>query len=243
MFNQAMKISIIGLGWYGEALARVLLQNGHEVVGTTRTEAKMTAFQSESIETYLLSFPQTPSEALLDSDVVILNIPPFAEELEWFKQWNWNPRSWIIFISSAALFPKAESKNAFLLEEQEEWVKKSFTKWSILRFGGLIGAGRHPGKSLSGRKNLSGRLWPVNLIHQKDAVGFTLTVLNEKLQNKTFLVVSDEHPNREEFYRDYCLKQGLPLPEFDQNDMSSGKTIPNQEVCQFYSSFHSLTEE
>lgn len=243
MFNQVMKISIIGLGWYGEALARVLLQNGHQVAGTTRTEAKKTALQALGVETHLLAFPHTPPATLLNSDVIILNIPPFVDELEWFKEWNWSPESWIIFISSTALFPKAESKNALLLEEQEEWIKKFFTNWSILRFGGLIGGGRHPGKSLSGRKNLPRRMWPVNLIHQKDAVGFTLTVLKEKLQQKTFLVVSDEHPRREEFYRDYCLEKGLPLPEFDQNDKSMGKIVPNQEMAQFYPSFHPLSEE
>ena len=238
-----MKISIIGLGWYGEALARALLLNGHQVMGTTRTEAKKTVLQGLGIETHLLSFPHPPSEALLNSDVIILNIPPFEGELEWFMKWNWSPESWVIFISSTALYPKAESKNALLLMEQEEWVKKSFANWSILRFGGLIGGGRHPGKSLSGRKDLPGRLWPVNLIHQKDAIGFTLTVLTKRLQNKTFLVVSNEHPLREEFYRDYCSGKGLPLPEFDQEDRSLGKIVPSHEMGQFYSSFHPLTDE
>lgn len=236
-----MKISVIGLGWYGEVLARHLKQDGHEVLGTTRNETKISNLQNDGIQAFSLTYPHVPVDELMAADVVVLNIPPFPEELAWFKSWKWNPSSWIIFISSTALYPAPATENALLLAAQEEWIKSSFQKWTILRFGGLIGGGRHPGKFLSGRKNLSGRLWPVNLIHQRDAVGFTQKVLELKLQRQTFHLVSDEHPSKESFYTDFCQEKGLPLPLFDQTDQSQGKIVPNEEMKKYYSSFHQLS--
>lgn len=229
-----MKISILGLGWYGAPLARELLNDGHEIFGSTRSEDKIKQFNSQNIHATQFSFPDLPSKELIDADIVILNIPPFDEELEWFKSFNWNPKTWIVFISSTSVYPAPESKSGQLLKAQEDWVQSHFEKWTILRFGGLYGAERHPGKYLSGRKNIAGRLNPVNLIHLDDCIGFSKTVIAEKLQNILFNVVSDDHRTKEEFYTEFCRSKALPLPEFDLNDTSSGKIVPNEELKKYY---------
>lgn len=229
-----MKISILGLGWYGTPLAIELRNQGHDIFGSTRSEDKTRELRFQNLNASTFSYPDLPSEDLIDSEIVILNIPPFEEELEWFKSFNWNPNTWIIFISSTSVYPEPESKNGHILKAQEDWVQTHFKHWTILRFGGLYGADRHPGKYLSGRKNLAGRLSPVNLIHQDDCVDFTKTVIEKKLQNILFNVVSDDHRTREEFYSEFCKKTGLPLPEFDKNDQSSGKIVPNDEMRKYY---------
>lgn len=224
----------MGLGWYGAPLAAELLKDGHEIFGSTRSEEKVQDFKSQNIKASKFSYPDSPSQDLINADIVILNIPPFEEELDWFKSFNWNPKTWLIFISSTSVYPAPESKNAHHLKAQEDWVQNHFEKWTVLRFGGLYGSGRHPGKYLSGRKNLAGRLAPVNLIHLDDCIGFTKVVINQKLQNNLFHVVSDDHRSREEFYSEFCRNAGLPLPEFDMNDSSTGKVVPNDEMKKYY---------
>lgn len=214
------KVSILGLGWYGGPLAEALMSQGFDVIGSTRSTEKVSSVAR------LLEYPNSPSEDLIHTDIVVLNIPPFAEELEWFQRWDWSYKPWVIFISSTSEAP--------LLIEQEEWVKSHFENWTILRFGGLLGNARHPGKHLSGKKDLKAPHRPVNLLHLEDAVGVTLAVIEKDVKGKTLSVVCDEHRSRAEFYSEYCRKNQLPLPEFDLNDLSTGKVISNEEVKQFY---------
>ncbi len=231
------KCSIIGLGWYGTPLASSLMQSGFDVCGSTRSLEKQEKLSQKGIKTSLLSYPGIPDSELLESDIIVVNIPPFEGQLDWFKSWNWQSKTWTIFISSISVFPQPDSKNAELLLEQENWFQTHFQNWTVLRLGGLLGNGRHPGKHLSGRKNLPGRLWPVNLIHQDDTVDFTKMVIDQNLTKKIFHVVSDEHPTREDFYTEYCRNSGLPLPEFDNTDFSQGKEIPSLGI---YHSFKKL---
>lgn len=233
------RISIIGLGWFGEPLAKSILKDGFEVLGTTRTEEKKKVLEKENIKVELLDYPSYPSRNLLESDIIVLNIPPFAEELEWFESWGWNDKSWIIFISSTSVYSKATASASYL-KQQEAWIQDHFDQWTILRFGGLIGPDRHPGKHLSGRKNLSGRLSPVNLIHLDDCINVTKTIIAKNIQNEIFNVVSSEHPTREKYYTDYCLGLGLPLPEFDQNDHSVTEVVSNEKLLQIYPRFTPL---
>lgn len=229
-----MKISIVGLGWFGSPLASELKEAGHTIIGTTRTIEKKKNLDEKGFETFLLNYPDAPSEAVLNSDVVVLNIPPFGDASKWFKSWPWKKETRVIFISSTSMYPRPDSLSALVLADQEKWLQETFFQWTILRFGGLLGNGRHPGKILSGRKDLAGKNKPVNLIHLKDAVAFTKMAIDLKLDNRIFHVVSDDHRSREEFYTDYCKRHQLPLPTFDQNDKEEGPVVPNQDMKEFY---------
>lgn len=234
-----MKISIISCGWYGLPLAESLVAQGHDVLGSTRSEEKKLTLQSLGINPHLLEYPALPSEELLSSDIIILNIPPFKEQLEWFKSWSWNLKSKVIFISSTSVYSGAGSLNESSetsgnLAEIENWIKNHFSSFVIFRFGGLIGGNRHPGKVLSGRKDLKGGHSPVNLIHLDDCVGFTKTIIDQNIQNEIFNVVSDEHSSRKDFYTEFCVRKNLEKPEFDEADLSQGKLILNSKMSALY---------
>src|SRR5690606_29273215 len=99
---------------------------------------------------------------------------------------------------------------------------------------GLHGSDRHPGKHLSGKQNLKGRLWPVNLLHLEDAIAFTQVVIKRQLKQETFVVVGDHHPTREEYYTEYCRQHGLDLPHFDPSDYSQKEAISNEKASRYY---------
>ena len=222
-----MKISILGLGWFGLPLALELKSLGHSVEGSSTSPDKIEKLNQQGIHAFTLKHPEAPEK--IDADILVLNIPPFDEELEWFKSWEISPKTWVIFISSTSV----ESKTDHILLKQEEWVR-SLPRWTILRFGGLFGNERHPGKYLSGKKNLPGRLWPVNMLHLNDAIGFTKKIIELKIESKIFTVISSDHPTREEFYSAFCKEKNLPLPEFDQDDISVKTPLTNDEARKIY---------
>jgi nucleoside-diphosphate-sugar epimerase len=246
-----MKISIIGLGWFGQALGHEL-RSHHEIWGTTRTQQKAQQLIDLGFHTLTMDHPQHPSEELLAADVIIVNIPPRAEHLEWFKSWKWNSKSHVIFISSTSVYgdhqghvdeqtpPGPDTESGKILVEQEKFFSQ-FSHSTIIRFGGLIGGGRHPGKILSGRKNLEGAQRPVNLVHQKDTVGFVVLVIEKQLVG-TFNLVNPDHPTRESYYQDYCLRHQLTLPEFTPGP-SAFKVINSKRVSSFYQFRASLKDD
>lgn len=232
-----MRCSILGFGWFGEPLGHYLKNLNFKVKGSTRTIEKKERLEKSGLETSILNPSVKPD--ISDSDIVVINIPPFEGQIEWFKSWDWKAHHWPVFISSTSVLPHPETKNAELLKSQEDYFK-TFKHHTILRFGGLLGNGRHPGKFLSGRKNLEGPHWPVNLLHLEDAVKVTATVIEKKLNHHVFNVVSSDHPTRKDFYTAYCLKNNLPLPEFREADGSEGKLVSNADLIPYYSDFHSL---
>ena len=238
-----MKISIIGLGWFGKVLAKELSVT-HEIRGTTRSQLKVLALADEHISAEALSPMDLPSQDLLNADVIVLNIPPFNEQLAWFQSWNWNKKTHVIFVSSTSIYgevtgtvdentvPKPDTPNSKILAQEEAWLR-SFPLSTIIRFGGLIGKDRHPGKILSGRQNIGGANQPVNLIHLDDCVGFTKLVIEKKMINETFNLVHPDHPKRQDYYQGYCLREKLPLPHFIEDNME-GKIVSSEKVKSLY---------
>jgi nucleoside-diphosphate-sugar epimerase len=238
-----MKISIVGLGWFGLALGQEL-KTHHQILGTTRTEERAKLLTELGFETYILNPQQMINSALLESEVIILNIPPFKGQLDWFKSWNISPNTHLVFISSTSVYgklqtdvceetaPLPDTDNGFILLEEEKLVR-GFKNHTIIRFGGLIGQNRHPGKFLSGRENLEGGNHPVNLIHQLDAVHFVKYVIEKKLYQETFNLVHPHHPTRIDYYGGYCAENNLPLPHFlHSND--PGKRVASDKVEKIY---------
>jgi nucleoside-diphosphate-sugar epimerase len=221
-----MKVSIIGLGWFGLALAKELSKENIEIYGTTRTPEKLDELRLLGFITSLLEPNTSPDPDLFNTDYLIFNIPPREEHLSWIKSWPINKYQKIIFISST-------SERQVLMEE-ENWVKSNFAHWLILRFAGLVGPKRHPGKFLAGRKELPGQNWPVNLLHLEDAVGFTKLALNLDLSLETINVLCDEKRSRKEFYSYFSQHLGLTPPEFNQNDNTLKPSIDNSRAKNLY---------
>lgn len=234
-----MKIAIIGIGWFGLPLAQ-RLKDRHEVIGTTRTLEHKT----EAFKLIALNYPATPSVELLDQDVVVLNIPPFEQQLTWFQQWDWSKTKHVIFISSTSAYgahqlqvneetlPEPDTASGKWLVEQENWFLKNVSS-TVVRFGGLIGGTRHPGKHLSGKKNLAGANHPVNLLEREDALNFIEQIIETKPEHHLFNLIHPDHPTRAEFYGSYCLREGLALPEF-KPDTSTGKQINSVRTPEFF---------
>lgn len=159
----------------------------------------------------------------------IKNIIPFIEKSK-IKN--------VLFISSTSVYgennsmvseetpldPDTESGKQ-LVEVEQLLQKNSNFRTTILRFGGLIGEDRNPVKSLSGRKNLENPNAPINLIHQQDCIKIILKIINTNHWNETLNAVAPFHPSRKEYYTQKAIAFNIPLPEFNKDESSLGKTI------------------
>ena len=161
---------------------------------------------------------------------------------------------WIVFVSSTGVYPDVEREVAeadvppgaldalggdrrratgdILLEAEERlWVDDAVNV-TIVRFGGLYGADRHPARFLAGRTNVSRPHAPVNLIHQDDCTGLLHTVLDQTATGLVVNGVSNAHPTRQMLYTRAAKVQDLTPPTFDSSDTRGGKQVSNRVACE-----------
>lgn len=164
----------------------------------------------------------------------IQNFIPFIEKSNIEK---------VIFVSSTSVYaddnssitentiPKPDTESGKQLLQAEQILKsnKSF-QTTIIRFGGLIGEGRHPIKFLAGRKNVENPNASINLIHQSDCIGIIEKIIELDCWNEIFNAVAPFHPTKKEYYTQKAIELNLPLPEFDEAKPSIGKLILSDKI-------------
>lgn len=235
-------ISILGCGWLGLPLAEYFRKEGWQVKGSTTSISKLKLLEEKEIEPHLVLLnPDVRTDHIqkfLDSKILIIDIPPGRNEnvLELFpaqikaliNEINKSPVEKVIFVSSTSVYgdsneivseeselnPDRESGKALVVAEGLLRAEITFAT-TIIRFGGLIGPDRHPGRFLSGRKNISGGNAKVNLIHQDDCIEIIFQIINQNMWGEIFNAVSENHPTKKELYTAAANALGLEPPTFD----------------------------
>jgi len=158
---------------------------------------------------------------------------------------------WILFASSTGVYPNVErtvteadqppgrpdalpgtrrSTGRAVLAAEERLMTDSSFAATIVRFGGLYGGDRHPGRFLAGRSGIGRPEAPVNLIHQDDCVTLLATLLDQDVRGEVFNACADAHPTRRALYTRAAEVLGLEPPTFDESDTTTGKRVDNQRV-------------
>ena len=254
------QISILGCGWLGLTLAKQLIQKGFSINGSTTTEAKLDILKSEGISPYLILLQANERKVefnsfLENSEVLIINIPPglrgntsdsFVKKIE-----NCIPfieKSTIqkvLFVSSTSVYadenqivteetapnPETESGKQLLAVENLLLENPNF-QTTILRFGGLIGKDRHPITFLAGKNNVENPEAPINLIHQQDCIEIIQKVIENEVWNRVLNAVAPFHPIRKKYYTEKALELHLVPPQFNENQLSVGKTVLSDKLIQ-----------
>ncbi|WP_423146654.1 SDR family NAD(P)-dependent oxidoreductase [Rubrolithibacter danxiaensis] len=246
-------ISVLGCGWLGFPLAKELRNKGFFVRGATTTTDKLSILKAEKIDPFLVQFnPSLTSnrgEEFFETDILIVNIPPkgkpelFLEQIkEIVKLIKKNEISHVLFVSSTSVyseqnkevteenFPQPDSEvGKALLNAEELFMKLNGSKNTVIRFAGLTGPGRDPGRFLSGKKDISNGRAPVNLIHMEDCIGLILSVIEKKCWGFRFNACSPDHPSREAFYQLAAKKGNFSTPEF-KDELLSWKKINSRNI-------------
>ncbi|RAI95041.1 NAD-dependent epimerase/dehydratase family protein [Algoriphagus yeomjeoni] len=237
------QISIIGLGWIGLPLAQYLQKNGHAVIGSTTSADKQEKIKDlgvEAIQFALVPFPQGKAfQKLFTSEVLVINIPPksrttdgkfYLEQMKYLRTMvDQAGIEKIIFVSSTGVYPN-DSRTESYLEAEEvteantgnitllkgEKTFKDANELTIVRFGGLMGDDRIPGKYVAGKENVAGHT-RVNYIHKSDAVRMLAWIIEKELWGKIYNGVAPIHSLRKDIYERNVLDLGFEPPKSYEN--------------------------
>lgn len=178
----------------------------------------------------------TIPRGVLNSDAIILNLPPrfIKSEQELVRFLKAVSDKKIIFVSSTSVYgnqgtvdeftpPCPETASGEFLLRLENAFQAVCPQGIVIRPGGLYGEDRHPGKYLAGKtvESLVGD--KINLISGNDLVALVHKAM-EFGDKKLINAVNSNHPSKAEYYRGYCQRHGLPVPEFKINP-GDGKVV------------------
>jgi nucleoside-diphosphate-sugar epimerase len=231
-------ISILGVGWFGKPLGVHLVKSGYKVFGSTTNTGKLSEIEKEGIVPVLLKFNPGPEgdeniKPFFQSEVLIVGIPPKRKAglgEEYIKQIeaiieaskSGSIRK-ILLISSTAVYPDSDlevvedsltESEENVMVKAENLIKKSGINYTIIRFAGLVGPGRHPGKFLGNKTGVTGANCPVNLIHLDDCNNIISLIIEKGIWNEVFNACSDLHPLKKDFYDEAAKKLSLTPPTF-----------------------------
>ena len=106
---------------------------------------------------------------------------------------------------------------------ENKLIKNPYFESCIIRLGVLIGPDRHPIFKLSGKENIPNPESPINLIHQKDAVGITLYLSENWNGNEIFNAVTPYQPTRKKYYKSISKIAKVEPTKFEVNWKIRGK--------------------
>lgn len=248
-----MMVSILGCGWYGRALAAALLADGITVKGSVSGAEKLDDLAVLGIASYVIDLPDnTGQPGFFDTDVLIVSIPPKFRKGE---RDAFIPKiqatiaaierygvKRVIYTSSTAVYGDeqgtvdelaepmpGDEHGELLLKAEQLFQNQADLLTTIIRFGGLVGPGRHPGRFFAGKKDIPNGKGAVNMVHLDDIVGITQSIITQNKWEMVFNACSPDHPSRAEFYT--CATQliGSQLPEF-RDELLANKTVNSVKV-------------
>ncbi|RQO69638.1 NAD(P)-dependent oxidoreductase [Pedobacter sp. KBW06] len=233
-------ISVLGCGWYGLALAKKLISSGYSVKGSSTTAEKLPILSDAGIQPYLIDFQEDTAQYDPDffhTDLLLISIPPkrsSGAQQAFYKKITGiagaaqkQQVKHVIFISSTAVYgdhntevtelstPQPDTASGIaMLEAEKLLMGQSTFSSTVLRFGGLIGPGRNPGRFFAGKQDIPNGQAPVNLVHLTDCLNFSLSLIKNAAFGHIYNVCSTDHPSRQDFYSKAAEVSALPIPAF-----------------------------
>lgn len=231
-------VAILGCGWLGLPLGTELVRQGYRVKGSSTHAERLTKLADAGIEPFLLRFSPRPegdlNGFLENTDVLVVSIPPRAGQ----QGDAFHPRQIealverlktvgrqlaVIYVSSTSVYPDSSgtetTESSDVLEnhpliQAENTLRQTGLPLTVVRFGGLMGYDRIPGKYFIGKTVTTGEV-PVNFIHRDDAVGLLGEIIRQNVWGETFNAVAPEHPVRREMYLKNAAQFGWEAPRFE----------------------------
>lgn len=247
-----MTISIIGLGWLGLPLAEKLISKGHVLKGSTTRQDKQELLLNEGINAILFKLDPKPKgkdfESLFETDLLFINVPPsrrtqaedfHPQQVGYLKQLAEKAGvKKIIFVSSTSVYPtenqiarendlldKGNTGNISIWEAENILENQKNYDLTVIRFGGLLGDDRVPGRYFSGKEEVAADP-PVNYIHRTDAIRAVEWIMEKGLWNQTFNIVCPLHPSKKAVFEKNAKDLGfLPPKSYKPKNATNWKCI------------------
>ncbi len=240
------RVSILGSGWLGLPLARHFVAAGYAVKASTRSKDRWPELEAIGASPFVVDIDSLTGERedFLRANILIVNIPSknvagfgrLVEEIRASEIEN------IVYVSSTSVYQNisaeiTESDTGYyssspLLDIEALFESLGRGRITIVRFGGLIGYRRHPGRFFRPGSVVQNPESPVNLIHRDDCIGIIDRIVESQTWGEVFNCCADTHPSKREFYTRAAELAGAALPQFGESDPGMGKLINNAKVKQ-----------
>ncbi len=251
-------ISILGCGWLGLPLGEYLVKKGYSVNGSTRTQENFTTIKQKGIFPFQLEI--TNSEIVgnklnefFNSEILIVNFPPQRrDDIEIYHmaqaemllcQLKTSPVKKVLFVSSTSVYPETnaevfETETALPAKPSGKALKavenillsQTHFETTIIRFSGLIGYDRVPGRLLEGKTTSENGNAPMNVIHRDDCIRLITQLIQQNVWNEVFNASADYHPTRKEFYTRAAIKNQVKPPVFEDTIPDNYKLINSEKI-------------
>lgn len=263
------RISILGSGWLGLPLAVELNQLGYPIKASSRSEARLSQIKQAAISAHTYDIEADQNDvSFLQADILIINIT--SKNVDSFKNLiafiEGSSIKKVLFISSTSVYGDSLDPNSAAIIESDHdalvscplltienlFRESSHFDTSIIRFSGLIGYQRHPGRFFSQpQEDGSVKCKPiknpeasVNMIHRDDCIGIIKALLEKDSWGEIFNGCSSHHPTRREFYtyaiKDYSGIENIEM-NFIENENKIDKVISNEKV-KTHLKYHFMTD-
>lgn len=170
------------------------------------------------------------------TDLLIITIPPSrGDAREIYPDvvteiaTLFNPKSKVIFTGSTGIYPQADGRyteeyefdetgqNSHLYQAEKGLRKLLGDRLTILRLGGLIGPGRHPIRSLSGRTMSTSGNAPVNLVDSRDIVRLVNLTIEEHIFGELLNVCFPILMTKKDYYEMIADRLQIEPPDYTGN--------------------------
>jgi len=236
-------ISILGSGWLGLPLAEFLASEGDSVNASTRDTARYPEIQAARAMPFRIDIDDLSGDfgTFLNCNILIINIT--SKNVEGFtrlvSEIETSPIEGVIFVSSTSVYQNtndvvnegedAENPESPLLKIENLFRASSRFKTTVVRFAGLIGYSRHPGRFF-GDREIPQPEAPVNLIHRDDCIGILSAIIQQGVWGEVFNACADTHPTKREFYSYARREMGRSPPVCSKVIKADYKIIGNDKV-------------
>ena len=219
---------------------------GNHVKASTTSESRFQELLSVKVEPFLVDIERLSNnlQTFLQANILIINIP--SKNLDGFigllKEIENSEVKKVLLVSSTSVY---ENKNKTISESDGEestlsplltienlFKNSSNIKTTIVRFGGLIGYSRNPGKFFHKGRIVHNPDSNVNLIHRDDCIGIISQIVEQEVWGEVFNCCADTHPTKRAFYTQAAESTGFSVPKFEDSSSVSFKIISNKKVRQ-----------
>ncbi len=252
------RISILGSGWLGLPLAIELNQQGYQVKASSRSEERLSQVKQAGISAYIYDIESAENDSdFLQAEILIINIT--SKNIDAFSKLNKNIENStikkVLFISSTSVYKDTTDPKQQLISEsniqalnpcplltiEKLFQDNSHFETSIIRFAGLVGYQRHPGRFFlqiqeDGSvkcKPIKNPDAPVNMIHRDDCIGIIKALIQQNHWGEIFNACASDHPSRRKFYssavKNFSGKKTLEM-NFIEAENKANKIIDNNKV-------------
>jgi nucleoside-diphosphate-sugar epimerase len=222
---QKYKVSILGCGWLGLALAKELSKQYKVVCSVSSKESfKDLSFGKKIILNHDNRYVNIDFYL---TDTLIISIPPRGDYLAYLKIISQyiKPNTQVILFSSISIYNQTSGriiekmdqniKNPNIMLSGEKFLNENIPSLLILRLGGLMGYDRVAGKYSAG-KTIAKNSY-TNYVHRDDVIEIIKICIKQKITNNTFNIVAPLYISKKKLYdynaEKYRLKKTIFLDE------------------------------